>query len=578
MGLGALGFCAFPPVDWGFCGWVFPGLWVVGAGWVQRQAVKAGGKPTGRKVFGFGYGVGLVFWLLDLYWLLYNPFPSGAVAGWLALSAYLALYPAVFVWGIWKGLEAIGPKENPERGGYRWRWSEVPWVNRQILYAWGALLWVALEMVRARFLSGFPWNFLGVSQHAQIGLLWIARWTGVYGVSACVVWGSLGLIGGVVVAWERLRARTKGFQTLFRPFWGTTMVGLETAPMWLVIGGIWLHGIQEAWKEKSPSHPSISLRVAMVQPSIPQRLIFDPNEAAYRYRVLLRLTRQALKAKPDLVVWPEASLPNLSQEQYEALFAEIRQAGVWFVFGAEDAVPVPGGSNRFRYYNAAFLCSPEGEIVQVYHKRHLVPFGEMIPLERWIPWMRYLTPIPESLTPGDRPVRFQISVHGREVGLAPLICFEDVFPHLVREHARLPGVQVLLNMTNDGWFGESAAQWQHAWNAMFRAVENGILLLRCGNNGLTCWFDTQGRFRGHENRSNRSVYAPQIWIWDLPVPVRSQPTYYTRYGDRFGWTCTVLGMLGLGGWILAGRRRGSLFQTGFGLGKRMTGPVGNPME
>ena len=121
-----------------------------------------------------------------------------------------------------------------------------------------------------------------------------------------------------------------------------------------------------------------------------------------------------------------------------------------------------------------------------YIKRKLVIFGEYVPLADWLPFLKYLTPIQGGFTPGRRPVSFPLP--GLRAKTSVLICFEDIFPHLVREHVD-DDTDFLVNLTNNGWFGESAAQWQHAANAVFRAVENGLPLVRCANNGLTCWVD-----------------------------------------------------------------------------------------
>src|SRR5205823_6890990 len=126
----------------------------------------------------------------------------------------------------------------------------------------------------------------------------------------------------------------------------------------------------------------------------------------------------------------------------------------------------------------------------VYHKQELVIFGEYIPLEHSLPFIKYLTPIPGSFAAGTEPTQFHIG----DAIISPLICFEDTFPHVARKAAR-DDTDFLVNLTNDGWFGDSAEQWQHEANAIFRSVENGIPLVRCANNGITCWIDGRGRVR-----------------------------------------------------------------------------------
>src|SRR5207249_930586 len=188
------------------------------------------------------------------------------------------------------------------------------------------------------------------------------------------------------------------------------------------------------------------------------------------------------------------------------------------------------------FFNASFLLNPRGELVAKYHKRRLVIFGEYVPLERWLPFMKYLTPIGGSFTPGDQPVPFRLTQP--QAFVSTLICFEDVFPHLSREYVE-DDTDFLLNLTNNGWFDESAAQWQHAANAVFRAVENGLPLVRCANNGLTCWVDAQGRMQDVYFPGTQDIYGAGIKLIQVPLldGSRREPTFYRRHGDAFGWSC-----------------------------------------
>ena len=152
--------------------------------------------------------------------------------------------------------------------------------------------------------------------------------------------------------------------------------------------------------------------------------------------------------------------------------------------------------------------------------------------------MKWLTPVSESLTPGKGPTPFQIGSNGPVA--SPLICFEDNFPQHTRAYATAD-VDFLLELTNDGWFGESSAQWQHAANTAFRAVENGLPLVRVANNGLTGWIDEFGRFREILGLGSDKVYRPGFLTFSLSLPGQAHPreaSFYTKYGDLFGWTCT----------------------------------------
>jgi apolipoprotein N-acyltransferase len=205
-----------------------------------------------------------------------------------------------------------------------------------------------------------------------------------------------------------------------------------------------------------------------------------------------------------------------------------------------------------KYYNAAFLLSPEGAIKEVYRKRRLVIFGEYVPLSDWLPFLKWLTPIEGQFTPGIRPVQFH--VEKPDVKTSVLICFEDMFPAEGRQHVT-DETDFLVNLTNDGWFGRGAEQWQQAIGGVFRAVENGVPLVRCTNNGLTCWIDSEGRIRETFRDVEGKIYGEGFFITDIPLRAKNGRTFYNAHGDVFGWSCAALaGILGV--WNSGFRRRG----------------------
>jgi apolipoprotein N-acyltransferase len=174
-----------------------------------------------------------------------------------------------------------------------------------------------------------------------------------------------------------------------------------------------------------------------------------------------------------------------------------------------------------------------------------VIFGEYVPLVRWLPFMRHLTPIGSGFASGDRVVPFKMTTP--RVTMAVLICFEDTFPHLAPEYVQ-EDTDFLVNLTNNGWFGDSAAQWQHAASAVFRAVENGVPLVRCANNGLTCWVDEYGRLRQIFGLESKNVYGEGFMTTKIPLLAPGEKrarTLYNRYGDWFGWGCIGLSVSAL---------------------------------
>ena len=214
----------------------------------------------------------------------------------------------------------------------------------------------------------------------------------------------------------------------------------------------------------------------------------------------------------------------------------------WMIFGANDFQPRENSGNppQIDWFNSSFLIAPTGEPIARYHKRHLVMFGEYMPLGRWFPFLNKFRSIDRGFKAGEGPVPFHLTEPNANISV--LICSEDVFPHLVREYADAD-TDFLLNLTNDGWFGDSAAQWQHAVDALFRAVENGLPLVRCTNNGLTCWIDSRGRLHEVYFPGTKDIYGAGfklVKIPLLPAGEKRSPTFYHRHGDWFGWSCVAL--------------------------------------
>jgi apolipoprotein N-acyltransferase len=402
-------------------------------------------------------------------------------------------------------------------------------------------------MIQARFLSGFPWNLLGASQYRMLPLIQIASVAGIYGVSFVVVWFSAALLCTFV----RL-ARQPG-----RRGWSMELIA-PALSVALLLG--W--GVQRAKSEDSGER---KIRIALVQPSIPQEIVWDQTyeKKAGRFASLLELSRAALTNKVDLLVWPEAALPDLlrwSTNEYggkiilDAVTGLAREHGVWMVVGADDAELKRGAPKEVLFYNSSFLISPKGELMANYRKRRLVIFGEYVPLSKWLPFLKTFVQVQGEFTPGREVVPFELS--DLDVQTSVLICFEDVFPHITREHAA-ENSDFLLNLTNNGWFGESAAQWQHAASAVFRAVENGVPLVRCANNGLTCLVDRRGAMHDVYFAGTTDIYKAGYKITTLTLPSGGKwpSTFYREHGDWFGWGCVAIGAIGLVTSVVRGRKQ-----------------------
>jgi apolipoprotein N-acyltransferase len=517
MGAGLLLASAFPNPGLAGFAWITPAL----------MLAAAHGKH-GADAARVGYVAGLSFWLASLYWLLLIPVTGFPILGWISLGAYLALFSAAWVW-------LLAGKIGEGSWAVRTRWSLT-----------GAAVWVGLEMIRERLFGGFPWSLLGVSQFKLIPLIQIASAMGVYGVSFLITWFSLSLFSAARMIF-RFPARRHVWQA-------------EIAFPLLVIVLLFVGGMGRIIRQNPPAE---TLHVTLIQPSVPQTMIWDPGANAARFQQLLALSETALTNQTDLLIWPEAALPDFDDATYAAVTNLIRTHHVWMILNADDAEYRPDATN---YFNAAFLFDPDGKFMNVYHKQKLVIFGEYIPLARWLPFLKYFTPITGGWTGGDKPVTFELergaSVRHKieivspepdstrvapaennfRVKTSPLICFEDSFPEVARAAAN-DDIDFLVNVTNDGWFGEGAEQWQHAANAIFRAVENGLPLVRCANNGLTCWIDDSGRVQQFLKDDRGDIHRVGALTVEIPLPAPGEkraPTFYHRHGDWFGWACVVV--------------------------------------
>ncbi len=520
----------------------YPTVGVAGFAWIAPGLMLAAAMGTrGGQVFRIGLMGGFAFYLGALSWLLRIPLHFTPIIGWLVLSAYLAIYPALWVWLSWKLF--LWNVREPEssvlptsallgRGALLetldWFLCRT-WLQRLAWSLLCAALWVALEMIVGRLFTGFPWLYLGVSQYRLLPLIQIASITGVYGVSFLPVWFSVSLVSAFAVLLRRPQVRWHGQREILLPF--MVAVGVIAAG-WSVI------------MRSTPPQPK--LKAALIQPSIPQTWIWDPKESSNRFQQLLQLSEQALTNHPDLLVWPEAAVPYMyrfDEEIHTAVTNLVQTHKVWLILGSDDGeVRIrPNGRMETNFFNSSFLVSPEGETKGVYRKRRLVIFGEYIPFGRDFTFIEGLTGM-GSFTPGDRAVNFFMpDLHAKA---AMLICFEDVFPDVTRASVE-DDTDFILNLTNNGWFGESAAQWQHAANAVFRAVENGRPLVRSTNNGLTCWVDPQGRMDQIFFPGTKDIYGMGFKIVDIPLLGGGKPseTFYHRHGDWFGWGCVSLSAL-----------------------------------
>lgn len=518
----------------------FPNWNVAGLAWIAPGLLLAATMGTsGKAAFRLGVLAGATNWLVGIYWLLLIPVKFAPIVGWLLLSAFLSLYTGAWVWLAWRSYPQRLDATLALRDAPGWFMSTS--TAQRLVWCFGcAAFWVAWEMVQGRFLSGFPWNLLGTSQYRNIPLIQIASFTGVYGISFLVVWFSVSLLAAALAI---IRMPGNRWYT-----WREIILPVLAAVLAMASGFSTL---------RQPQEPPKTLKLALIQPSIPQTNIWDSASNALRFQQLLQLSETALAERPDLMVWPEAAVPsqfrwdtNLYNGRtiYESITGLAQKYQTWMIIGADDAEAT---GEKVSYYNSSFAVNPAGRISGFYRKRQLVMFGEYVPLSRFLPFLKDFTNVYGEFTPGAGPMPFHLDT--LRVITSVLICFEDLFPHLVREYTTTT-TDFLLNLTNNGWFGESAAQWQHAVGAVFRAVENGLPLVRCANNGLSCWVDSNGRMHEVYFRDrSKNIYRAGYKIVHIPI-LNGQPrplTFYTQHGDVFGWACVAFTvMFPLSRWVM----------------------------
>lgn len=513
---------AFPKIGIAGFAWIAPGFFL---------AIALG--KSGGEAFRLGYVAGLAHYLASLSWLLNIPVTGFPILGWIALASFLALFPATWVWLSLRSLPATR-RPSPDWLAAMREIYALTWSRRMSWALLSAAIWVALEMILSHIFGGFPWNLLGDSQYRIVPLIQFASFTGVYGVSFFIVWTSVSLLCAVTSILSKPSQRSPWMAEIILPF--TAVV---------IAFGYGFHQLRQ------PAPAGREFKATLVQPSIPQTLIWDESKDRERFEDLMQLSERALAQPTDVLIWPEASLPgtpfNREGEIAEPIADLARRHKTWLIIGADDFQVTPTETN---FFNAAFLINPEGELATRYRKRGLVIFGEYIPLEHSLPFIKWFTPITGSYTPGNRAVQFVLSMMTasgatEKVQTSVLICFEDIFPNLARKSVE-PDTDFLVNITNDGWFGEGAAQWQQAAAATFRTVENGVPLIRCANTGITCLIDANGRWEQTFTDDKGNVYGEGFMTAEIPLPPvgkKHPQTFYNQHGDWFAWTCIGLAII-----------------------------------
>jgi apolipoprotein N-acyltransferase len=487
--------------------------------WALLVPENVDGKRPLRRGFLLGYLCGVLWFGGNCYWVRdtmqqYGDMPLGAPTLLLvAFSLYLGLYFGFFGFCVALVRRATGST--------RWSLAAVPF------------LWVAMELAAARITS-FPWDQLGYSQVDNGLLTQLAPWTGVYGISFVLAAVNAGLTN--------------------RLFMGRKRYGSPwDIPLYIITI---LFGIYDY---KSPN-PAPTATAVLVQPNLNvsgDNRWLHPGEWEQHIAEFQRLAAEQCKTyiagipqtgapkgeivcppyptHPDLIAWPESPAPFLETDPRF-------QAAMRVVASSEQAPMIVGGEgvgfseaeHAMEGYNSALVFGADGGRVGRYDKIHLVPFGEYVPFRHLLTFARSLTSQVGVMGRGTERKVFRLNGHRYGV----FICYESVFADEVRQFARL-GAEVLVNVSDDGWYGDTSAPWQHLNMARMRAIENRRWILRDTNNGVTAVIDPNGRVR-------QSIPRHQIDALPAEYGFRQDVTFYTAHGDVFAYLCAMMAICGVG--------------------------------
>lgn len=452
-------------------------------------------KPKG-KAFLLAYLSGVIFWLGTIYWLA-----NVTVVGYILLVLYLALYFGFF------GLVISRPR--------------LQSISYYLLFV--PTIWVVLEHIRSYLFTGFPWALLGYSQYKNPVVIQIADITGAWGVSFVVMLINIAIyklikIFRLPIVDCRLRSEIR------------RSLPLAFLILIIVLG----YGFYKL-QPPPPNSQTKTLRVSVVQGNIPLAQKWSPEEKSPIIEKYLSLTESALQDAPDLIVWPEATSPcYLGEEKwcFNRVADFIRKAHLPLLMGTVSY------AEGF-YYNSAILIDKTGEITQKYHKLHLVPFGEYVPLRRLLTFVQTIASLGD-MTPGKDYTVFTIPDHKADVvsRFSVLICFEDVFPELSRRFAK-EGAEFLVNITNDVWFGRTSCPYQHLAASVFRAVENNLFMVRCANTGVSAFINPNGKIISSvRDDLNNEIFIAGYRTQDINA--KNHPTLYCRFGEFFIFLLYIL--------------------------------------
>ena len=458
-----------------------------------------------KNSFYLGLFTGLVHYLSLMYWLAHTMSAYGHLPFYVSiptlslLSFYLALYIALFSMAV----------------------TCLCSTPLSFLFI-SPLIWVSLEYIRSFLFTGFPWELIGYTQFNLLHIIQISDLFGVYGVSFCIILGNT-VAFLIYLFLMNKNWQGKKVQTKLAAGAMTTFV--------VILGAVFVYG---KWRINNIHEQTVispSSRITIVQGNIDQAIKWDPAFQKSSTMKYIHLSSLSKDLHPDLVVWPETATPFYfmhDTELSELVLKGIHEIGADFLIGSPAFTRK---NNKIEYFNSAFLVDAFGNINGRYDKTHLVPFGEYVPMKKWLPFVNKMVEAVGDFDTGEKGQ----TIRWKNSNIGTLICYEIIFPALsramVQNHASL-----LVNITNDAWYGRSSAPYQHFSMSVFRAVENRRSLVRAANTGISGFIEPSGRV----------IETTQIFknaVITQKVPLLQVETLYTRFGDVFAMACLGLSVV-----------------------------------
>ncbi|MGI8917217.1 MAG: apolipoprotein N-acyltransferase [Pyrinomonadaceae bacterium] len=468
-------------------------LWPLAAVALIPLLIVVAQRPKPLRSFFLGWLTGTGFFYGSCYWLTYSMIHYGGVP---TVLAFLFLVPVTLVVGLFPGLFAFVLARAVRRWG----------ITAMLL---AAILWPSLEWARLGF-TGQLWNALGYSLAYKPLLIQSASWGGVYAVSFLLTLVNATIAYAVVV--RDLKAAVLSIAIILL----VVLIATRT---------------EIRYVDRINSHKDTF--IIALQPNVPMELVKTTSEMQALMDRHIVMTEAALNALPQspnprLVIWPESPMNftyGTDSQLRELLVDFATKHHTSILFNSQEQAPNDG------IYNSAIFINERGELIAQYDKIRLMPFGEYVPVPRWMPGANLITAIVGDFTPGTR---FTLMPVG-QARAGVFICIESAYPFVARGLTR-EGADVLINISNDGYLGPTAVRRQHLTNALFRAVENHREVLRVTNSGISADIDRYGQIDGAPPNS----FEPAVRTWRISGSRASAQTFYTRYGDVFVAGCAIL--------------------------------------